>query len=42
VRALEDFGGGVQFHDPMANGDLLCDEYDLAPTELEVRNLPMR
>ena len=35
MRALEDFGGGVQLHDPMADGDLLRDEYGLALTELE-------
>ena len=35
VRELEDFGIGAQLHDPMADGDLLRDEYGLALTELE-------
>jgi len=34
VRELEDFGIGVQLHDPMADGDLLRHEYNLSLTEL--------
>ncbi len=32
VRELEDFGIAVQLHDPMADGDLLYEEYGLALT----------
>src|SRR6185437_16070579 len=35
VRELEDFGIGVQLHDPMADSDLLREEYDLALAPLE-------
>lgn len=35
VRELEDFGIVVQLHDPMADGDLLREEYGLALTPLE-------
>jgi UDP-N-acetyl-D-galactosamine dehydrogenase len=35
VRELEDFGIAVQIHDPMADGDLLREEYDLALTPLD-------
>ena len=35
VRELEDFGIGVQLHDPMADGDLLRQEYNLPLTALE-------
>ena len=35
VRELEDFGIGVQLHDPMADGDLLHEEYNLSLTPLE-------
>ncbi len=35
VRELEDFGITVQLHDPMADGDLLREEYDLALTPLD-------
>ncbi len=35
VRELEDFGIDVQLHDPMADGDLLREEYDLSLTALE-------
>jgi UDP-N-acetyl-D-galactosamine dehydrogenase len=35
VRELEDFGIGVQLHDPMADGGLLHEEYDLSLTPLE-------
>jgi UDP-N-acetyl-D-galactosamine dehydrogenase len=34
VRELEDFGIGVQLHDPMADGDLLRHEYNLSLTAL--------
>jgi UDP-N-acetyl-D-galactosamine dehydrogenase len=34
VRELEDFGIGVQLNDPMADGDLLREEYDLTLTDL--------
>ena len=34
VRELEDFGITVQLHDPMADGGLLREEYDLALTAL--------
>ncbi|MFM8360484.1 MAG: nucleotide sugar dehydrogenase, partial [Verrucomicrobiota bacterium] len=34
VRELQDFGIAVQLHDPMADGDLLREEYDLALTPL--------
>jgi UDP-N-acetyl-D-galactosamine dehydrogenase len=32
VRELEDFGIAVQLHDPMADGDLLHEEYGLSLT----------
>ena len=35
VRELEDFGIGVQLHDPMADGDLLREEYGLALKDLD-------
>src|SRR5471032_2568659 len=35
VRELEDFGIGVQLHDPMADGGLLQEEYKLSLTPLE-------
>lgn len=35
VRELEDFGITVQLNDPMADGDLLREEYDLALTPLD-------
>lgn len=35
VRELEDFGINVQLHDPMADGDLLREEYDLELTPRE-------
>ncbi len=35
VRELEDFGITVQLHDPMADGGLLHEEYDLALTPLD-------
>ncbi len=35
VRELQDFGITVQLHDPMADGDLLREEYDLSLTPLE-------
>lgn len=35
VRELEDFGIAVQLHDPMADGGLLGEEYDLTLTPLE-------
>lgn len=35
VRELEDFGTTVQLHDPMADGGLLREEYDLGLTSLE-------
>jgi UDP-N-acetyl-D-galactosamine dehydrogenase len=34
VRELEDFGIAVQLHDPMADGDLLHEEYGLSLTPL--------
>jgi UDP-N-acetyl-D-galactosamine dehydrogenase len=34
VRELEDFGIAVQLHDPMADGDLLHEEYGLSLTAL--------
>jgi UDP-N-acetyl-D-galactosamine dehydrogenase len=34
VRELEDFGISVQLHDPMADGDLLREEYGLALKDL--------
>lgn len=34
VRELQDFGIEVQLHDPMADGDLLREEYDLSLTSL--------
>jgi UDP-N-acetyl-D-galactosamine dehydrogenase len=34
VRELEDFGITVQLHDPMADGDLLREEYGLSLTPL--------
>ena len=34
VRELEDFGIAVQLHDPMADSDLLREEYDLSLTPL--------
>jgi UDP-N-acetyl-D-glucosamine/UDP-N-acetyl-D-galactosamine dehydrogenase len=34
VRELEDFGIAVQLHDPMADGDLLREEYGLSLTPL--------
>ena len=34
VRELEDFGIAVQLHDPMADGNLLREEYDLSLTPL--------
>jgi UDP-N-acetyl-D-glucosamine/UDP-N-acetyl-D-galactosamine dehydrogenase len=35
VRELEDFGIAVQLHDPMADGDLLKEEYGLSLTTLD-------
>jgi UDP-N-acetyl-D-glucosamine/UDP-N-acetyl-D-galactosamine dehydrogenase len=35
VRELEDFGITVQLHDPMADGDLLAEEYGLSLTALD-------
>jgi UDP-N-acetyl-D-galactosamine dehydrogenase len=35
VRELEDFGIAVQLHDPMADSDLLREEYDLGLTPLD-------
>jgi UDP-N-acetyl-D-glucosamine/UDP-N-acetyl-D-galactosamine dehydrogenase len=35
ARELEDFGITVQLHDPMADGDLLAEEYSLTLTPLE-------
>jgi UDP-N-acetyl-D-galactosamine dehydrogenase len=35
VRELEDFGITVQLHDPMADGDLLFEEYGLRLTALD-------
>ena len=35
VRELEDFGIAVQLHDPMADGDLLKQEYGLSLTPLD-------
>ena len=35
VRELEDFGITVQLHDPMADGDLLKEEYGLSLTPLD-------
>ena len=35
VRELEDFGITVQLHDPMADGDLLQEEYGLTLTPLD-------
>jgi UDP-N-acetyl-D-galactosamine dehydrogenase len=35
VRELEDFGIAVQLHDPMADGDLLHEEYGLSLTALD-------
>src|SRR5437868_301924 len=35
VRELEDFGITVQLHDPMADGDLLKEEYGLSLTTLD-------
>src|SRR5260370_31584332 len=35
VRELADFGIAVQLHDPMADGDLLREEYGLSLTPLD-------
>jgi UDP-N-acetyl-D-glucosamine/UDP-N-acetyl-D-galactosamine dehydrogenase len=35
VRELADFGITIQLHDPLADGDLLMEEYDLALTPLD-------
>ena len=35
MRELEDFGIAVQLHDPMADGDLLQEEYGLTLTPLD-------
>ena len=35
VRELTDFGITIQLHDPLADGDLLVEEYDLALTPLD-------